>query len=220
MGVCVKSLALHSSHCVWLSAIELFIVTNHKPFNDQVQPLYTHSSIHPAALNDMLVCWALSSITSVSWAGDFKCSTCLSISSAHWASQARAIERERERGRRHDAEGKGNLTASVLWSSGLSLTLPVGLAWRTPLVLPSSPASSPLQQACTPPGPNCTLQRHIDFLEGQEKCGCMVRVNEGGRGKWRNRGSFLKHWLLLDCSSRCDNPVRTTRWPWCPAENY
>lgn len=96
MGVCVKSLALHSSQ----SAIELFIVTNHKPFNDQVQPLYHHSSIHPVALNDVLVCWALSSIASVSWGGDFKCSTCLSISSAPLSQPCSGYsERERERER-------------------------------------------------------------------------------------------------------------------------
>lgn len=33
-------------HCVLLSAIELFTVTNHKPFNDQVRPPSTHSSVH------------------------------------------------------------------------------------------------------------------------------------------------------------------------------
>lgn len=76
---------------------------------------------------------ALRSVTSASGAGDFKRSTCLSISSA-LLSQPSPGSGERE---------KGNLVASLLWSSGLSLTLPVGQAWRTPLVLPLSSASSP-----------------------------------------------------------------------------
>lgn len=61
-----------------------------------------HPLIHPSscsALSDVLVCWALSSVTSVSWARDFKRSTCLSISSAP-LSQPSLGCRERERERR------------------------------------------------------------------------------------------------------------------------
>ncbi len=79
-----------------------------------------HSLIHPSscsALSDVLVYWALRSVTSASWAGDFKRSTCLSISSAPLSQPSPGSwERERERERRRDAEGKGNLVASVLRS--------------------------------------------------------------------------------------------------------
>lgn len=56
-----------------------------------------------------------------------------------------APEAQTERGGivRHNIAVKGNLVGSVVWSSGLSLTLPMGPAWRTPFDLSLSSASIP-----------------------------------------------------------------------------
>lgn len=218
MAVCVKSLALHPSDTVWLSAIELFIVTNLKPFNDQVRPLYTHSSIHPAAL-PWATCGsaeALSSVTSVSWAGDFKRSTCLSISSAP-LSQPSLGYREREgedtmqRGRaiwRPQSSGPQVCPWHCLWDR------PGGRLLSFLQALHLAPTAS-----LHSPWAKLHFAQPYWFFGGAGKV-WLNGESEWGRGEMeKKRGSFLKHWLLLDCSSRRDNPVRTTQWPWCPSEN-
>lgn len=151
-----------------------------------MRPPYTHSS-HPSscsALSDVSVCWAPRSVTSASGAGDFKRSTCLSISSAPWANQAAVAEKEREKRRgkaRCRGEGQsGSLSHLVLRSV---LDTACGTSLEDTSCPPVKPRIQPLQLPCSSPGPSCTLHSHIDFLEGQEKCGWVVRANEGGRGR-------------------------------------
>lgn len=168
----------------------------------------THSSIQ--------LFWCVALLTPASGAGDFKRSTCLLILSA-LLKQPGPGSGERER------EGQSGGPTPLVLRSVLDTACGTGLEDAS--CPPFKLRIQPLQLAGTSPGPSCTLHSHIDFffLEGHEKCGLCGESNWGMEGRrrcwWRNRGSFLKHWLLLDCTSRRDNPVGTAQRPWCPAEN-
>lgn len=193
-------------HPVWQSAIEWFIVTNHKPFNDQMQPLNNHShpSIQLLWLSDVLLHCALRSVTPASGAEDFKRSTCLSIFSA-LLSKPSPFSGSREK-EKVICRRRGNLEPLSPLVSSLSLTLPMGQACRTLLVLLVSPASCPLQLAGPPHGPSCTLHSYIDFLEGQESvAGWWERTSKGG-GIEKSRElskALTSPWLHLETRQPC-----------------
>lgn len=118
MAACVTGPAVHPSDTPdgHVSAIELFIVTNHKPFNDQVRPPLqpTHPSIQLLRLERCV--GLLGSEESASGARDFKRSTCLLISSAPLRQPSPGSKRARERER----EGEMHRGRAVVWpqSSG------------------------------------------------------------------------------------------------------
>lgn len=149
-----------SVHSVQLSAIEFIIVTNHKPIGAATEQPLLHSSA--AQLSIVSLYCALRSVTAAPGAEDFKHSTCLSISLPPLGLQAHPAAEKRE-GELHD-EGQSRAPSPLV--SGLSLTLPMGQACRTLLVLLVRAASCPLQLAVPPCGPSCTLHSYIDFFGG------------------------------------------------------
>lgn len=93
-----------------------------------------HPLIHPSscsALSDVLVYWALRSVTSASGAGDFKRSTCLSISSAPLSQPSPG--RKRGRGRGSEGEGEMQRGRAIWWPQSFgSQVCPWHCLWDRP----------------------------------------------------------------------------------------